>query len=65
MGLAEGVLNTFLVVEAKCDHPCWQGDLGQPHLAFPRCLVHSRDFKIFLLVFYTAAEWEVKGLAEA
>lgn len=41
-GLWKGTLNTFLVVEARCEHPWWQGHLG----SHTRLLVHSWDFKL-------------------
>ena len=64
MGLEEGVLNTFLVVEARCDPPWWQGDLGG-RTQHSQGSLFTHGIQAFLLVFYMAAEWEAKGLAEA
>jgi len=64
MGLKEGVLNTFLVVEARCGHPWWQGCLSS-RTQDSQGSLFTCGISSFLTIFYTAAEWEAKGLAGA
>lgn len=48
MGLEEGVLNTFLVLGARCDHLWWQRDLGVPSIPKAPCFL--MECQAFLLV---------------